>query len=251
MISLDQLLRFLAASVVVTLAPGPDIIYVLTRGMTEGRRIALAAAAGFALGNVVHTALAAAGLSALVLAMPRALRVIQYAGAAYLVYLGVMIWRDRSRFELPPENAANSSGVVRDEAAATARRRRAGEVFRQSMLANVLNPKVAFFFLAFLQKFVDPERGSVPLQFAVLGAIFILQVLVCFGAVAWAAGWLGDKFLRHPSLRTGLRVAAGGVLAALGVLLALSEPMQVADPPVNENSSRGVVVARGEAARLR
>jgi threonine/homoserine/homoserine lactone efflux protein len=227
MIPLERLLPFLGASVLVTLAPGPDIIYVLTRGITEGRRIALAAAAGFALGNVVHTALAAAGLSALVVAMPQAYRAVQYVGAAYLVYLGVMIWRDRSRFELA-ETASESGSAGRGEMASTASRRRAGEVFRQSMLANVLNPKVAIFFLSFLPGFIEPERGHVPLQFAALGALFILQVLVCFGAVACAAGWLGDRLRQYEALRTGLRWAAGSVLVALGVMLALAEPLPAA-----------------------
>ena len=169
--------------------------------------MALAAAAGFALGNVVHTALAALGLSALVMAAPGVFRVVQYAGAAYLIYLGVMICRDRSRFEL-----ADDAG-----------RRRAAEVFRQSIVANVLNPKVAIFFLSFLPQFVQSERGSVPLQFTVLGALFTVHVLVCFGAIAWTAGWVGDKLRRYDSVRNALRIAAGGVLILLGVVLAVAD----------------------------
>jgi threonine/homoserine/homoserine lactone efflux protein len=207
MIPSEQFLPFLGTSVLVTLAPGPDILYVLARGMSEGRRVALAAAAGFALGNIVHTTLAAVGLSALIVAAPGAFRAVLYAGAAYLVYLGVQIWRDRSQFEL-----AGDSG-----------RRRAAEVFRQSIVANVLNPKVAIFFLSFLPQFVDPKRGSVPLQFAALGAIFTLQVLVCFSLVAWTAGWVGEKLRRHQGLRTALRIAAGSVLILLGVVLAVAE----------------------------
>jgi threonine/homoserine/homoserine lactone efflux protein len=210
MIPLDRLLPFLGASVLVTLAPGPDILYVLTRGMSEGRKVALAAAAGFALGNVVHTTLAAAGLSALIVTAPGVFRAIQYAGAAYLVYLGVQIWRDRSRFELDVE----SNG------------RRAAEVFRQSILANVLNPKVAIFFLSFLPLFVDPARGSVPPQFAVLGGIFTVQVMVCFALVAWTAGWVGEKLRRYAAVRNGLRIAAGSVLILLGLLLAVAEPLK-------------------------
>jgi threonine/homoserine/homoserine lactone efflux protein len=207
MIPLENLLPFLVTSVLVTLAPGPDVLYVLTRGMSEGRRVALAAAAGFALGNIVHTTLAAAGLSVLVAKAPGVFRAVQYAGAAYLVYLGVQIWRDRSRFELAEEEG----------------RRRAAEVFRQSIVANVLNPKVAVFFLSFLPPFVDPRRGSVPLQFAVLGAIFTVQVLACFGLVALAAGWVGDKLRRYEAVRTGLRIGAGSVLILLGVVLAVAE----------------------------
>jgi len=210
MIPLEQLLPFLGASVLVTLAPGPDILYVLTRGMSEGRQVALAAAAGFALGNVVHSTLAAAGLSALIVKAPGMFRAIQYAGAAYLIYLGVLIWRDRSRFELAEESGHH----------------RAIEVFRQSILANVLNPKVAIFFLSFLPQFVDPERGSVPLQFAVLGCVFTVQVMVCFGLVAWTAGWVGEKLRRYAAVRTGLRIAAGSVLILLGLLLAVAEPLK-------------------------
>jgi threonine/homoserine/homoserine lactone efflux protein len=210
MIPLERLLPFLAASVLVTLAPGPDILYVLTRGMAEGRRVALAAAAGFALGNVVHTALAAAGLSALVAASPRAFRLLKFAGAAYLIYLGVRMWRDRSHFELGDAGEG----------------RRASEAFRQSILANVLNPKVAIFFLSFLPQFVDSRSGLAPWQIAQLGAVFTLQVMACFGAVAWGAGWLGEKLRQNASLRDGMRLAAAAVLVALGVLLAFAEPLR-------------------------
>jgi threonine/homoserine/homoserine lactone efflux protein len=207
MVPLDRLLPFLGAAILVTLAPGPDILYVLTRGMTEGRRIALAAAAGFASGVFVHTLLAVAGLSALIVASPTAFRAVKFAGAAYLVYLGVKMWLDRGRLL--------ASAAVGDAAP-----RRAGEVYRQSVMANVLNPKVAVFFLSFLPQFVDASHGAAAGQFATLGAVFALQAWACFSMVATAAGWIGDRLLRSERASLVLMRVAGAVLIALGVSLA-------------------------------
>jgi threonine/homoserine/homoserine lactone efflux protein len=204
-IPLDRFLAFLGAAVVVTFAPGPDIFYVLTRGMTQGRRVALAAAAGFALGNFVHTALAAAGLSALVAASPPLYAAIKYAGAAYLVYMGVGMWLSARR-------------LAKVEGAAPVP---AGQAFRQSIVANVLNPKVAVFFLSFLPQFVDAERGSTAVQFAILGTTFAAQALACFSVVAIASGWIGDRLLRSKGAGKWLGRAAGTMLVTLGAVVAL------------------------------
>lgn len=215
MIPIDRLLAFLGAAVLVTLAPGPDILYVLARGIAEGRRVALAAAAGFASGVFVHTLLAVVGLSALIAASPAAFRAVKYAGAAYLIYVGVRMWRDGG----PAIEAKTASGGDVDSMAA-ATPGRAQRVFRQSILANVLNPKVAVFFLSFLPQFVDASRGAVAWQFATLGLVFAVQAWACFSVVALAAGGIGDRLRRNPRVGVWLMRIAGAVLVALGASLA-------------------------------
>jgi threonine/homoserine/homoserine lactone efflux protein len=212
MIPLESLLPFLSASILVTLAPGPDILYVLTRGMAEGRRVALAAAAGFASGVFVHTLLAAAGLSALMMASPQAFRAVKLAGAAYLIYLGVRMGLDRGRV----------LGAVDAERGETPAATRPGAAYRQSVVANVLNPKVAVFFVSFLPRFVRASEGSVPWQFATLGLVFALQAWACFSAVAVAASWIGARLQSSERAGRVLVRVAGAVLVALGVSLAWS-----------------------------
>jgi threonine/homoserine/homoserine lactone efflux protein len=207
MISLPHLAMFAAASTLLIFTPGPDIIYVMTRGMAQGRRAALAAAAGFALGNFAHTFFAVIGLSALITSSATAFACVRYAGALYLVYLGIRMLR--SRGSLVPEGR---EGALQCRV-----------IFRQSILANIMNPKVALFFLAFFPQFVDPSRGSVALQMLVLGSTFVILTLAGFGLVALCAGEVGRWLNR--SAKSGERVGqvAGCVLIALGLRLAWPE----------------------------
>ena len=206
MVSWTQLALFAVTSTVLIFTPGPDIIYVMTRGMAQGKRAALAAAAGFALGNFAHTFFAIVGLSALITSSATAFAVVKYAGALYLMYIGVRMLR--SKAALVPEG-------------------RAGElecrvIFRQSILANIMNPKVALFFLAFFPQFVDAARGGVALQMLVLGTTFVILTLVCFGVVALLSGEIG-RWLNRSGAGNRIGQAAGGVLIALGLRLAWPE----------------------------
>jgi threonine/homoserine/homoserine lactone efflux protein len=207
MISMTQLAMFAAASILLIFTPGPDIIYVMTRGMAQGRRAALAAAAGFALGNFAHTFFAVVGLSALITSSATAFACVKYAGALYLIYLGVRLLKSRGALVAEGREGTLQCRVI----------------FRQSILANIMNPKVALFFLAFFPQFVDPGRGSAALQMLVLGSTFVLLTLAGFGLVALCAGEIGRWLNR--SARTGERVGqlAGGVLIALGLRLAWPE----------------------------
>ena len=207
MVSLTQLVLFAVTSTVLIFTPGPDIIYVMTRGMAQGRRAALSAAAGFALGNFAHTLFAIVGLSALITSSATAFALVKYAGALYLAYLGIRMLR--SRASLVPEG-------------------RAGElecrvIFRQSILANIMNPKVALFFLAFFPQFLDAGRGSVALQMLVLGCTFVLLTLAGFGVVALLSGEIGRWLNRSAGAGTLIGQLAGGVLIALGLRLAWPE----------------------------
>ena len=152
-----NLLLFFTASLALIVAPGPDMLYVLTRGVTQGRPAGLVSAAGVCSGILVHTAFAAVGLSTILAQSAVAFSVVKYVGAAYLVYLGVRTILDREGFAAPGQEAE---------------RARLATVFHQGVLSNVLNPKVALFFLAFLPQFVDPRAGSAGFQMLAFGAAF-------------------------------------------------------------------------------
>jgi len=195
---------FLVASALLTLAPGPDIIYVLTRGIAQGRKAGFAAALGFATGCIFHTLLAALGVAALIRSSPVAFDAVRYAGAAYLVWIGIQALRHRDDFTM-----AQSGG---DKALRT--------IFRQSVVGNALNPKVTLFFLSFLPQFVDAQAGHVGWQMAALGVAFMAQTVVIFGAVALFSGWIGDRVRRNPRIGARLNVFAGITFIGLGVRVA-------------------------------
>lgn len=201
---LTQLIAFVAASAILGVTPGPDIIYVVTRGAAQGPRAGLAAAAGLSTGIVAHTVLCVVGLSAVLAASALAFEVIKIAGAAYLIYLGVRMWLSRESFDL----MANDGG------------KSVWSIYRQSIVMNVLNPKVAIFFLAFLPQFVSPEAGPVGPQFALLGIIFMVVSFVVMGLAGIGGGQLRRVLTRSERVANGIKYAAGGVLVALGLRLA-------------------------------
>lgn len=198
---------FLVASLLVTLAPGPDNIYVLTRSAAEGRETGLAAAAGFGLGNLFHTFLAAVGISALIAASPVAFTIVKYAGAAYLAWIGYSILKDKSEIGDDTEFQPLSRW----------------QVFRQSVIANMLNPKVAVFFLAFIPQYVNQEAGPVWLQFTVYGVFFALQAWLVFSVIALGSSGIGSLIRRKPSVQCYIKFVAGAVLIGLACKLVISK----------------------------
>ena len=204
-ISFSQFALFSVAALVLIFTPGPDIIYVMTRGMAQGRKAALAAAAGFALGNLVHTFFIIVGLSAVLTSSVWAFQAVKYAGAIYLVYIGVKMFRNETlltaRNDMP--------------------RLPFGTIFRQSIIANVLNPKVAVFFLAFLPQFVDTGRGHVKVQILIFGCTFVILALTGFSLVGICSGSLGNWLHDKPAIGNNMHKIAGCILAILGVRLAL------------------------------
>lgn len=207
MVSLTTLLMFSVTSIVLCFTPGPDIIYVMTRGMAQGRKAALAAAAGFALGNFGHTFFAIVGLSALITSSATAFACVKYAGAAYLMYIGYKMLRSRASF-LPQGRGADLQCRV---------------IFRQSIIANLMNPKVALFFLALFPQFVDAGRGNVPLQMLVLGTTFVALTMLCFGLVALLSGEIGNWLNRSAGAGNRVGQLAGCILIGLGLRLAWPE----------------------------
>lgn len=203
MISIDQLLVFSLTSLLLIFTPGPDIIYVLTRGVAQGRSAALAAAMGFSLGNIGHTLLAVFGLSAILASSALAFTLVKVAGGIYLLYLGFKLWT--------ADPALVLSGHGEDKTARI--------IFRQSILANLLNPKVAIFFLAFFPQFVRPDQGHPAMQMMILGLTFVVLTMLGFGLVALGAGALNSRLAARPSLSAWLHKGAGAILMLLGLRL--------------------------------
>ena len=202
-----SLVLFLTASLVVIVAPGPDNILVLTRGVAQGRGAALVSAAGASLGLVVHSVFAAAGLSALLAQSALAFSVVKYVGAAYLIYLGVRALVDREGFALTRGEAPLGLG----------------KVFAQAVASNVLNPKIAVFFLAYLPQFADPATGRTAIQLLAFGLTFALLTLAVFSALAVFSGTIGSWLRSRPKLAGGLGWLTGAVLISLGLRLAFQD----------------------------
>lgn len=202
-----NLLFFVTASMALILVPGPDMIYVMTRGISQGRPGGLVSAAGVCSGILVHTAFATVGLSAILAQSAVAFSVVKYLGAAYLIYLGVRTILDREGFSAPERTE----------------RRKLSVVFRQGALSNVLNPKVALFFLAFLPQFVGPAKAASGFQMLTLGIAFTLMTLVVLSLVALGSGVLGEWLKRSARLAGALRWLSGSVLVGLGLRLAIPE----------------------------
>ncbi len=207
MISSAQLMLFVATSVVLIFTPGPDIIYVMTRGVAQGRKAALAAAAGFSLGNFVHIFFAVVGLSALLASSARVFQLVKYAGALYLIYLGIRMFFSKADLAAGGELKLLQGRTI----------------FLQSIVANVLNPKVAIFFLAFFPQFLDNEQGSLPWQILLLGILFVVLTLICFSLVALCSGAVGSWLQKKPAISSRLGRIAGSVLVLLGLRLAWPE----------------------------
>lgn len=202
----SMLLYFLGASAALTIAPGPDNIFVVTQGITRGRKPAIVSALGMCSGVSVHTAMAAFGISAVFYSSVLAFNLVKYAGAAYLLYLAFMTLKSSSsiRFEQAPD-LPNSA------------------LFRRGFVMNVLNPKVAMFFLAFLPQFIVPGAGEVSLQMIVLGLVFMLQAVVIFGLIGYFSGSIGSFVMSRPRVARWFDWLTAGVFASLGVRLALAE----------------------------
>ncbi|MGZ8376336.1 MAG: LysE family translocator [Gemmatirosa sp.] len=201
----DALLLFLATGLALNLTPGPDMLYVAARGASEGRAAGVASALGIAAGTLVHIALVALGLAALLTAVPVAYTVVRLAGAAYLVYLGL-------RALLRPSLLAERTLTPASR----------WIVFRQGVVTNVLNPKVALFFLAFLPQFVDPARGDAGRQVLALGLLFNTSGTIVNLAVAFGASRAAAHLRRSARAAQLLERATGALFIALGVRLALA-----------------------------
>lgn len=206
-----QLLPFLAVVVVLTLAPGPDMALVLRNGLRGGTRVAWWTGLGCCAGIAVYAAASAIGLAAVLAASATAFMVVKFVGAAYLVYLGVTtLWHSRRRQGAPVATAARAPVVVAGRRAA----------FRQGLVSNLLNPKIALIFLTLIPQFVSP--GEPASTTGVLAAVFLVLAVLWWRLFSLAVGSLG-RVLSRERVRTAVERVTGAVLVGLGVRVALTD----------------------------
>ena len=201
---LHNIFLFVAASWALIITPGPDMLYVITCGISQGRKAGLLSATGISLGVIVHTFAAAFGLAILLKTSVVAFMVVKYVGAAYLIYLGVRALVAKDHFGLDQQSSNTQS---------------ADNLFWKGVLTNVLNPKVALFFLAFLPQFVNPNGGNIILQMIVLGLIFIAFGAAFLCPVGYFAGHIGSWLRRKPWIARRFKWVTSSVFIGLGVHL--------------------------------
>lgn len=206
MLSGHDLLIFLAASILLNISPGPDTLYVLSRTVAQGRRAGFLSTVGVCSGALVHVAAAALGLSVVLATSAVAFSVVKYLGAAYLVYLGVKAIAARQGIRLAPTERPKAGGW---------------RIFREGVLIDVLNPKAALFFMAFLPQFVNPAAAHATLQFFALGLIVIAIALVWEGFLVLIAHGLTRRLRQNAAFTAWLNRTLGAVFIALGIRLAL------------------------------
>ena len=209
---LTQLALYLAAALMLAITPGPGIFYVAARTLAGGRAEGLASSCGTGLGGMVHVLAGSLGVAAIVLASAELFTVLKLIGAAYLVWIGFRTFRSARReavSALEGGPAPPPMGVRR--------------AFREGVLVEALNPKTAAFFLAFVPQFVDPLKGSIALQFVVLGFVSVALNTLADIVVAFAASGIRGGAAARPALIRRLREASGGAMIALGLGLALAK----------------------------
>jgi len=205
MFDAERFILFLAAAVVLAVTPGPGIFYVLARTLAGGRREGFQSSFGTFFGGLFHVFAAALGVSAILAASAVAFHTVKYAGAAYLVFLGIKMIRSRNS-EPPKETSAPK-----------------GSAFRQGILTEALNPKTALFFLSFIPQFIAPQLGHVFFQFAALGILSVTLNTAADLAVVSLAAPLERKLKSSAGFRRGQRTASGLGMIGLGAYLAFSE----------------------------
>ena len=215
MIEMHQLLMFIAAGWLLNLTPGPDVFYMVSQAARQGVRAGLVASAGITAGCMVHVAAAALGVGALLAASATAFTVLKWVGAAYLLWMGVKLLFAKNNSKLLAQDAREAADSSPDTSLA--------RIFWGGFWTNVLNPKVAIFFLAFIPQFIAPDYAHKSLAFAALGLLFNINAIPVNGLWVWMGaglarrtGWLGQRL--HWLDRT-----AGAMFIAFGLKLALSD----------------------------
>ena len=199
---------FLAAAILLNLTPGPDTVYILGRTIAQGREAGIASAFGISLGSIFHTCAAALGLSAILATSAVAFGAIKLLGGAYLIFLGIkMILDCRKQLSLP----------------SSFRRRTTSAAFRQGILTNILNPKVALFFLAFLPQFIDPGSNGKIAAFISLGLTFVTTGTIWCLVLAWFASVFSKRLRTNETISQWLNRTAGALFVFLGVRLATAK----------------------------
>jgi threonine/homoserine/homoserine lactone efflux protein len=207
MFGIHDFVLFVTTGILLNLTPGPDTVYILGRSIAHGRRAGVASALGISVGSVFHTGAAALGLSAFLATSAWAFTAVKLAGAAYLIFLGVRALLERNHDLAIPANF---------------RRNDAAAAFRQGVLTNILNPKVALFFLAFLPQFIDSAAPSKAIAFLILGLTFVTTGTIWCLILAWFSSAFSARLRESPTVATLLNRIVGSLFIFLGVRLALA-----------------------------
>jgi threonine/homoserine/homoserine lactone efflux protein len=203
---LNSLISFAVASVALLVIPGPAVIYIVNRSVADGRQIGLAAVVGLELGTFMHVLAATVGLSAILATSENAFNVVKYLGASYLVLIGL-----RTLTRKPEAISTSVSSMTQSQA------------FRQGFIINMLNPKIALFFLSFLPQFIDPNISSNARQSLILGSVFVLCGFVIDGVYALTASSLREVLVKGKALPFIQQYVAGVVFVLLGAAAALAK----------------------------
>ena len=202
-----QIVAYVLVVAALFLVPGPAVPLTIARGIGGGARVGIATGAGIAAGDAIHTLLAVLGLSAILMTSALAFQIVKYLGVAYLIYLGIRAFIEPAGdIDLPRVRPVTPL-----------------RAFRQAILVEVLNPKTALFFLAFLPQFADPARGAVWAQLLVLGAIFVVMSIAYTSLLAIGAGSVAGLLSRHKAIARWRGKFVGGIYLGLGIQLALQE----------------------------
>jgi threonine/homoserine/homoserine lactone efflux protein len=212
MFDVNTLLAFIGTSLLLLVVPGPAVLYIIAKSTEQGRKAGMASVAGIEAGTLAHVFASAIGISALLLASATAFSILKYAGAFYLIWMGLK--KICTRAPVNTMEAAESS------------RQSVSRIFWQGAIVNVLNPKTALFFFAFLPQFVNPAKGAVTLQLVVLGMIFVLLATITDSIYALAAGSLSKWLKRQPRYMIIQHYMSGVIYVFLGVLTMLVQPSQ-------------------------
>jgi threonine/homoserine/homoserine lactone efflux protein len=205
--SYELLAPFFFASLLLSLSPGPDNLFVLTQSALHGRAAGLMVTLGLCTGLVFHTTAVALGVAAIFKASAVAFTVLKLSGAAYLLYLALQAFR------------STASTVKKDKDGQLSR----FKLYRRGVVMNITNPKVSIFFLAFLPQFADTAKGSLAIQMVVLGNVFIFATILVFGSIALMAGLIGEWLSSSPKAQIVMNRIAGIVFASLAIKLILTE----------------------------
>ena len=200
-----ELIAFLAAAVLLTISPGPDIIYVLVQGITNGKKHGIVTALGLVSGIIVHTSLVAFGISAIINQSEMLFLMIKILGAGYLFYLAWQVYK--------------SDPAIHFENTATEQKRELSSLYKKGFLMNVLNPKVVIFFLAFFPGFLWEPEGNTVYQFYILGFLFMIQAFLIFSAVAILAGKISVYLQKHPASGLIFKWVQVAVFVGIGIFI--------------------------------
>lgn len=207
MLSIETIITFFTASILLGLAPGPDNIFVLTQSALRGRCAGLVVVLGLCTGLIVHSMAVALGVAVIFQTSVIAFSVLKFIGAGYLAYLAWQAFRAPvEKFHSEPNEEVNR-----------------WKLYRRGIIMNITNPKVSIFFLAFLPQFADPLRGPISFQLLLLGGLFILATILVFGGIALLAGTLGQWLNRSDRVQKALNKVAGIVFLGLALKLATTE----------------------------